>query len=706
MSSQPTTTPALSERLQAVTEALAAARTQEDVFEIVLTPALEAMSAIAGVVMLVDETGERLTMAARKGYEAGRQTLWQDGPLDGSVPAADALAQYRPLFFEQQGDLIWAYPQLEAQTGGVAAVATAVLPMFLDDQPLGALILDFTLPHQFTPEEQRFLQTLAAQCAIAVGRAQLLHNLQCQVLAHTRFLDEERAALDAFVAFSEAVGIETDEIVLAGQALEVLRVRFGDCSGGYYQRDGELWKLRTWTSDVHAQPELLALLRAGVPSEVPSLAALLHSRAPTFTENWSAEDQGVEHSELYGSTAAYPVLVGGEVQGFLSLSLKRIPQWGERDRAIFRAVGRSFDLALERAAATQALAATQRYLKIAAEHAPILLFATDAHGVFTLSEGSLLAKLGLQAGQAVGHSATALFAGEPDLREGRRLNRALAGEQAHDLTHFESKGVTLETWFIPVKNAVGEVTEVVGVSLDVTERLEAQRQIEHTNEELRRSNRELEQFAYIASHDLQAPIRAVTNFAGIIDRRYGDKLDERGRVYLQQIVEGGQHMKRLVDDLLTFSRVHTEQGELLPVDAQTVFDTVARRLHTPEALIIRSDLPVVQADAQQLDQLLQNLISNGLKYCREGVVPEVEVTAQRDGAWWRFAVSDNGIGIEPQYYERIFEIFQRLHGRESYEGTGIGLAVCKKIVERHGGQLWLESTPGQGSTFFFTLLEG
>ncbi|MFB9990446.1 ATP-binding protein [Deinococcus oregonensis] len=140
-------------------------------------------------------------------------------------------------------------------------------------------------------------------------------------------------------------------------------------------------------------------------------------------------------------------------------------------------------------------------------------------------------------------------------------------------------------------------------------------------------------------------------------------------------------------------------------DTEAIFDAVAHRLQAemPEATITRGKLPVVQADGQQLDQLLQNLIANGLKYRREGVPPNVRVCAEHDGRMWRFAVSDNGIGIEREYFERIFEIFQQLHGREIYEGTGIGLAVCKKIVERHSGRLWLESAVQEGSTFFFTL---
>lgn len=256
----------------------------------------------------------------------------------------------------------------------------------------------------------------------------------------------------------------------------------------------------------------------------------------------------------------------------------------------------------------------------------------------------------------------------------------------------------------PADRAVLETTaRSLGLALEGTRSVA---QLAQRTRELERSNAELEQFAYIASHDLQAPIRAVTSFAGVIDRKYGSALDDRGRLYLRQIMESGEHMKRLVDDLLAFSRLHTEQRALLPTDSGAVLGAVASRLEAqvPGAEIVREELPVVRADAQQLDQLLQNLISNGLKYQREGVAPRVHVSAQRDGELWKFAVQDNGIGIEPQYFERIFVIFQRLHGREEYEGTGIGLAVCQKIVERHGGRLWLESTPGQDTTFFFTLL--
>ncbi|AFZ68149.1 PAS domain S-box [Deinococcus peraridilitoris DSM 19664] len=254
------------------------------------------------------------------------------------------------------------------------------------------------------------------------------------------------------------------------------------------------------------------------------------------------------------------------------------------------------------------------------------------------------------------------------------------------------------------------VLETVARSLGVAmENARGVAELAQRTQELERSNQELEQFAYIASHDLQAPLRAVTSFAQLISDRYGALLDERGQVYLRQIVSNGQHMKHLVDDLLAFSRLHTQRRALKPISSAAVLATVVERLKADiEALGAQvawdsQALPSVLADRGQLDSLLQNLLQNALKYHRSGVAPHVRVSAERDAGFWRFAVTDNGIGIGQQHFERVFEIFQRLHSRAEYEGTGIGLAVCKRIVEGHGGHLWLESTPGAGSTFYFTL---
>jgi PAS domain S-box-containing protein len=225
-------------------------------------------------------------------------------------------------------------------------------------------------------------------------------------------------------------------------------------------------------------------------------------------------------------------------------------------------------------------------------------------------------------------------------------------------------------------------------------------------EELRRSNHELEQFAYVASHDLQEPLRTVASFVQLLARRYRDRLDTDAMEFIDFAVGGVTRMQRLIEDLLRFSRVGTQGAPLAAVDSEAVVRTVIENLRAAidesGATIETGRLPRVLADPRQVEQLLTNLVGNAIKF-RGAEPPRVRLDAHEDGRRWRFTVSDNGIGIEPQYFDRIFVIFQRLHGRDDYPGTGVGLAICKKIVERHGGRIWVESAPGAGATFIFTL---
>ncbi len=337
----------LNEHLQDVTEALAAAQAPADVFAVVLQTALRALGAVAGAVLFVSAQGNRLEIAATQGHEEGAQTLWQDGPLDGNVPAGDALERHEALYFEHEGDLTRTYPELEARTGGVAAVATAVLPMFLDDAPLGVVILDFREPHSFTPEEQRFLRILASQCAIALGRARLMTALRRQVQERTRHIEEEARAHEAFMVFTEAVGTQTDVHALVRQAITVLRARFSEASVGYYEHAEGLWKLRVWSEDMRA--DVVARVQAGVPDATPIFARMLGSGEAVFTDAWDPVREQVEATEQYGTVATYPLTVGGEVRGVLAVGLKDTRQWPERDKTLVRAVGRGLTLALDRA---------------------------------------------------------------------------------------------------------------------------------------------------------------------------------------------------------------------------------------------------------------------------------------------------------------------------------------------------------------------
>ncbi len=231
-----------------------------------------------------------------------------------------------------------------------------------------------------------------------------------------------------------------------------------------------------------------------------------------------------------------------------------------------------------------------------------------------------------------------------------------------------------------------------------------QNRIAHTSE-LERSNHELEQFAYVASHDLQEPLRAISGCVEILQLRYAEKIDARGHELIAHTVAGVSRMSELIDDLLEYSRVR-RAGAPEPVSVESALAAALRQLESAientGALIEHEILPTVCADGSQLVQLLQNLIGNALKY-RGKAAPQVKISAQRDHSNWLFAVRDNGIGIEPQYFERIFSIFQRLHTRDEYPGTGIGLALCRRIVEQAGGLIWLDSQFGKGSTFYFTL---
>jgi signal transduction histidine kinase len=236
---------------------------------------------------------------------------------------------------------------------------------------------------------------------------------------------------------------------------------------------------------------------------------------------------------------------------------------------------------------------------------------------------------------------------------------------------------------------------------------EANSTLQRRARELARSNAELEQFASIASHDLQEPLRKVRTFTERITETEHDRLSERGLDYLRRANASAERMQRLIEDLLKFSRVATQGRPFAAVDlgsvAEEVVEDLEDSIHRSGAEIRVGDLPTINADAHQMRQLLQNLISNAIKFAREGVAPEVEISAEVKDGVVMLAVSDNGIGFDPQYSRRIFRVFERLHGRGTYPGTGIGLALCRKIAERHGGTVVADSTPGEGSTFTVTM---
>jgi PAS domain S-box-containing protein len=266
----------------------------------------------------------------------------------------------------------------------------------------------------------------------------------------------------------------------------------------------------------------------------------------------------------------------------------------------------------------------------------------------------------------------------------------------------------IEIMLSPLESAEGIL--VTAAIRDISARKDAEANLLRKVEELARSNEELGQFADTVSHDLQEPLRMVASYTQLLAKRYNGKLDSDADEFIAFAVDGANRMQRLIEDLLAYSRVGTRGTDLLDSSSEEALrqalTSLRGSIEESGALVTHDPLPAVLADETQLVQLFQNLVGNAIKYRRPGV-PRVHISATRDGEKrWSFAVTDNGLGIEPQYFDRIFGMFQRLHKREEYAGTGIGLAICKKIVERHGGSISVESQPGQGSTFRFSLAGG
>jgi len=266
----------------------------------------------------------------------------------------------------------------------------------------------------------------------------------------------------------------------------------------------------------------------------------------------------------------------------------------------------------------------------------------------------------------------------------------------------------MELMLSPLESDTGTLVTVA--IRNITVRNAASVELLQTVEELKRSNEDLQQFAYVASHDLQEPLRMVASYVALLARRYKGKLDADADEFIAFAVDGAKRMQSLIQDLLAFSRVGSKGAELVTTSSENALERAIKNLRgaivDSGAQVTHDPLPSVLADEMQLTQLFQNLLGNAIKY-RRAETPDVHVAARQNSAKkWIFSVRDNGLGIEPQYFERIFGMFQRLHGREEFSGTGMGLAICKKIVERHGGDISVESTVGQGSTFRFPLAAG
>lgn len=287
------------------------------------------------------------------------------------------------------------------------------------------------------------------------------------------------------------------------------------------------------------------------------------------------------------------------------------------------------------------------------------------------------------------------------LQRGERVEYAETVQRKKDGTL-----VTVSLTMSPVTNADGQIIGASAIAHDITARKQAEEALTQQANQLQRANDELQQFAYIVSHDLNEPLRTVANFASLLAKRYEGKLDAAAEEYIDFVVDGTQRIQRMIQDLLLYTRAGGPVSERTPVDCEAVLMQVMSDLQVAiteqRATITYDPLPIVLGEAARLKQVFQNLIGNALKF-RGKEPPHIHVSAQRLDGGWQFAVRDNGIGMESHQFGRLFQVFQRLHASSEYPGSGMGLAICKKIVERHGGRMWVESQPGQGTTFFFII---
>ncbi len=333
------------------------------------------------------------------------------------------------------------------------------------------------------------------------------------------------------------------------------------------------------------------------------------------------------------------------------------------------------------------------------------IFAIDAEGILVSWNAGVQHILGYAEEEWIGQHASIIFTPPDQAHEVCLAEMTLAAEKgcSTDIRwHLRKDGTELfaHGFMTPIRASDGALLGYSKILSDETKNKELQ-------DSLTESNMALEQFAYVASHDLQEPLRTVGAYAQLLALRYKDKLDGEARGFLALIVNGAQRMSALVDDLLTFARVQTEidrpSSYSLDQDLETALTQLHQLIEETQAVVTHDPLPTMQVDQGQMVRLFQNLVGNALKYRKADAPPAIHVSAEQKNSAWIITVQDNGIGFDPKYAKEIFSPFKRLHGQQEYSGTGIGLAICRRIVEHHGGHIWADSQPGQGASFHFSL---
>ncbi len=360
------------------------------------------------------------------------------------------------------------------------------------------------------------------------------------------------------------------------------------------------------------------------------------------------------------------------------------------------------------------LASKEARLRTLLQTIPDLIWLKDLNGVYVFCNAKVESLLGVKEEDLVGKRDYDLFDKElADLFIAMDRKVIAADARSVDTVWLTSAmdghRALFESIKTTMRDADGQISGVLGIARDITEHHRAEEKLKETLADLARSNEELEQFAYVASHDLQEPLRMVSSYTQLLAKRYQGRLDADADEFIAYAVDGASRMHGLIDDLLAYSRLSTRGKRFELTDCAAALGQALHHLKAAMAesgaVVTHDLLPALIADGSQMTQLFQNLVGNAIKFHGEKPL-RIHVMAVPERHEWKFSVHDNGIGIDPRYAEKIFAIFQRLHSKEEYPGTGIGLAICKKIVERHGGRIWVESELEKGSTFFFTIARG
>ncbi len=427
-----------------------------------------------------------------------------------------------------------------------------------------------------------------------------------------------------------------------------------------------------------------------------------------FTQSHDGHSEKMHDSDEDHGHYSVPIIFAGETLGVLNVYLKKGHERSAREDEFLDAVANALAGIMRRKRSEHERDRSEEHYRSLVESSPDCICDISLDGKFLSMNFSGCRFNEIESSEdIIGEDCTAAIA-RNRAEVQAAIERAVRGETV-DVQYMSRSESGREIWWesklTPVWGRDNRIISILRVSRDITDRKKAETAIVRQASELARSNEDLEQFAYVASHDLQEPLRMVSSYVQLLARRYQGRLDKDADDFIGFAVDGAARMKSLIDDLLEYSRVKAA-ASLDEIDCETLLSGVLKNLKSAivesGARVSVGHLPTVKGDTTQLTQLFQNLISNAIKF-RGDTAPAIEVTAKRTDEAWIFSVSDNGIGIDPAFKDRIFMLFQRLHHKNEYSGTGMGLAICKKIVERHGGRIWVESEPGKGATFSFTI---